>query len=62
MQHQSTEAFLLGKAVAALDSIQKHLIQSELKEALSIVNEAVRMMNEAINKLYYEQKIENKNE
>jgi hypothetical protein len=53
MSDQSTEAFLLGLAMAGLDAVQKHLIQGENKEALSTINEAVRKLNEEVNKHFY---------
>jgi len=47
-------SFLVGQCVARMDRIQKHLIQGDNKEALSEMNEAMRFMNEKIDKFYYQ--------
>lgn len=48
------DSFLVGQCVARMDRIHKHLIQGEHKEALSEMNEAMRFMNEKIDKFYYQ--------
>lgn len=58
-QTQSTESaiatvsYLLGMSMAALFSVQGHLIQGENKEALSIINEAVRVLSDKVDKCMY---------
>ncbi len=46
-------SFLLGMSMAALYSVQSHLIQGNQKEALTVINEAVRALNEKVEKVFY---------
>lgn len=50
---KSTEAFLLGMAMAALDAVREHLIQGEHKEALSVANNANRTLSDKIDQHFY---------
>jgi hypothetical protein len=50
---KSTEAFLLGFAYAGMSKVQEHLIHCENKEALNVLNESMRKLNEEINKHFY---------
>lgn len=55
MTTQNTEAYLLGLSISALDAVQGHLIQNEPKQALSVINEALRMLHINIDKHFYNQ-------
>ncbi len=46
-------SYLLGMSMAALYSVQQHLIQGRDKEALTTVNDAVKVLNEKITRGYY---------
>lgn len=50
-------SFLLGMSMSALYSVQQHLIQAQHKEALTTVNDAVKMLNEKITRSYYSKEV-----
>lgn len=46
-------SFLVGVCFAKLDCVHKHLIQGEHKEALTVMNDAMRYIKSEIEKTYY---------
>lgn len=60
LRNTSTEALLLGIAISALSCAQEHLMQDRVREGLSTVNDALRKLNQDIQKHFY--KREEKNE
>lgn len=52
-EQKSTEAYLLGMSMGSLLRVQELLIQGNDKEALSVINEAMRSLKDKVEKHFY---------